>query len=125
MIGITAKDIPKGTSFNTVRGFEGASGTSLHPSQGQTHPKYAGPQTPYEFLDVEAKYSWLKSPRYNNMPMEVGPLARMLVNYAAGQSDVKSAVDGALLAVNLQPQALYSTLGRVAARGLEAKILAA
>ena len=94
--------------------YDGASGTSLHPSQGQTHPKYAGPQPPYEFLDVEAKYSWLKSPRYNNMPMEVGPLARMLVNYAAGQPDVKSAVDGALQAAKLQPQALYSTLGRVA-----------
>jgi Ni,Fe-hydrogenase I large subunit len=105
--------------------YDGASGTSLHPSQGQTHPKYAGPQPPYEFLDVEAKYSWLKSPRYNNLPMEVGPLARMLVNYAAGQPDVKSAVDGALQAAKLQPQALYSTLGRVAARGLEAKVLAA
>jgi Ni,Fe-hydrogenase I large subunit len=105
--------------------YDGASGGSLHPSEGQTHPKYAGPQPPYEFLDVEAKYSWLKSPRYNNMPMEVGPLARMLVNYAAGQPDVKSAVDGALLAAKLQPQALYSTLGRVAARGLEAKVLAA
>jgi hydrogenase large subunit len=105
--------------------YDGGSGASLHPSEGQTHPKYAGPQPPYEFLDVEAKYSWLKSPRYNNIPMEVGPLARMLVNYAAGQPDVKSAVDGALLAAKLQPQALYSTLGRVAARGLEAKVLAA
>jgi Ni,Fe-hydrogenase I large subunit len=74
---------------------------------------------------VEAKYSWLKSPRYNNTAVEVGPLARMLVNYAAGQPDVKSAVDGALQAAKLQPQALYSTLGRVAARGLEAKVLAA
>lgn len=105
--------------------YDGASGTSLHPSQGQTHPRYAGPQPPYELLDVEAKYSWLKSPRYNNTAVEVGPLARMLVNYAAGQPDVKSAVDGALQAAKLQPQALYSTLGRVAARGLEAKVLAA
>jgi hydrogenase large subunit len=100
-------------------------GKSLHPSEGETNPKYAGPQPPYDFLDVEAKYSWLKSPRYNDTPVEVGPLARMLVNYAAGQPDVKSAVDGALQAAKLQPQALYSTLGRVAARGLEAKVLAA
>lgn len=57
--------------------------------------------------------------------MEVGPLARMVANYAAGQPDVKSAVDGALQAAKLQPQALYSTLRRVAIRGLEAKMLAA
>ena len=104
--------------------YSGGDGKALHPAQGQTNPKYAGPKPPYEYLDVEAKYSWLKSPRYNDLPMEVGPLARMLVNYAAGQPDVKSAVDGTLQAVKLQPQALYSTLGRVAARGLEAKILA-
>ncbi len=104
--------------------YSDGAGMALHPSQGQTNPKYAGPQPPFEYLDVEAKYSWLKSPRYNGMPMEVGPLARMLVNYAAGQPDVKSAVDSTLAAVKLQPQALYSTLGRVAARGLEAKLLA-
>jgi Ni,Fe-hydrogenase I large subunit len=119
---------PRQITENVARSwyeYDGASGVALHPSEGQTHPRYAGPVPPYEFLDVEAKYSWLKSPRYDNRPMEVGPLARMLVNYAAGQPDIKSAVDGALLAAKLQPQALYSTLGRVAARGIEAKVLAA
>ena len=38
-----------------------------------------GPKPPYERLDTDKKYSWLKSPRYDDEPMEVGPLARMLV----------------------------------------------
>lgn len=100
-------------------------GKSLHPYEGETNPKYSGPKPPFEYLDVEAKYSWLKAPRYNNLPMEVGPLARMLVNYAAGQPDVKSAIDSTLQALKLQPQALYSTMGRMAARSIEAKIMSA
>ena len=57
----------------------------LHPYQGETSPNYTGPQPPYEYLDTNGKYSWLKAPRYNEAPMEVGPLARVLVAYAAGQ----------------------------------------
>ena len=60
-----------------------------HPSQGETNPKYSGPKPPYEFLKTDEKYSWLKSPRYNNKPMEVGPLARTLVAYASGDQQVK------------------------------------
>jgi hydrogenase large subunit len=97
---------------------------SLHPYQGETTPKYSGPKPPYDNLDVEKKYSWLKSPRYNDLPMEVGPLARMLVNYASGQPDVKFAVNNALEMLKLEPQSLYSTMGRITARGIEAKIMA-
>jgi Ni,Fe-hydrogenase I large subunit len=92
---------------------------ALHPFDGETNPKYAGPTPPYEELDVEGKYSWLKSPRYDGMPMEVGPLARMLVAYAAGNPDVQKLVNDALTALKLEPAALFSTLGRVAARALE------
>jgi Ni,Fe-hydrogenase I large subunit len=92
---------------------------ALHPWSGETNPNYTGPTPPYEQLDVEAKYSWLKSPRYDGMPMEVGPLARMLVGYAAGNQRVQDLVNGALTELKLQPAALFSTLGRVAARALE------
>ncbi len=92
---------------------------SLHPWSGETNPKYTGPTPPYEQLDVEAKYSWLKSPRYDGMPMEVGPLSRMLVGYAAGNQRIQDLVNGALTELKLQPAALFSTLGRVAARALE------
>ena len=57
---------------------------------------YTGPKPPYEQLDVEQKYSWLKTPRWKDHAMEVGPLARLLVAYASGRAEVKEVVDGAL-----------------------------
>lgn len=96
---------------------------SKHPSKGETSPKYTGPRPPYDFLDTNDKYSWVKSPRYNRMPMEVGPLSRTLIAYAAGKPQVKAAVDGALAQLNLPLTALFSTMGRIAARAIEAQIL--
>ena len=97
---------------------------ALHPSKGETLPNYTGPAPPYERLDTDKKYSWLKSPRYDDEPMEVGPLARMLVSYASGHPRVKALVDGVLKALNVGPEALFSTLGRVGARGIETQLLA-
>ncbi len=97
---------------------------ALHPSKGETLPNYTGPVPPYERLDTDKKYSWLKSPRYDDEPMEVGPLARMLVSYASGHPRVKTLVDGVLKALNVGPAALFSTLGRVGARGIETQLLA-
>jgi Ni,Fe-hydrogenase I large subunit len=97
---------------------------ALHPSKGETLPNYTGPAPPYERLDTDKKYSWLKSPRYDDQPMEVGPLARMLVSYASGHPRVKTLVDGVLKALNVGPEALFSTLGRVGARGIETQLLA-
>jgi len=95
-----------------------------HPWDGETQLKYSGPKPPYEHLDVDAKYSWLKTPRWKGHPMEVGPLARLLVAYASGRADVKEVVDGALKALDVPVTALFSTLGRTAARGLETKLIA-
>ncbi len=97
---------------------------ALHPSEGHTTPRYTGPKPPYERLDLDGKYSWLKSPRYNGEPMEVGPLARMLVSYTHGHKEVKAAVGGVLGALGVGPEALFSTLGRIAARAVETKVLA-
>jgi Ni,Fe-hydrogenase I large subunit len=98
--------------------------TALHPWQGETQPNYTGPQPPYEFLQTDAKYSWLKAPRYEDQAMEVGPLARMLVAYASGQPDVKQTVDAVLQKLGAGPEALFSTLGRTAARGIETAVVA-
>jgi Ni,Fe-hydrogenase I large subunit len=96
----------------------------LNPYHGQTNPHYTGPKPPYERLNVKEKYSWLKSPRYDGAPMQVGPLARMLVAYAAGRpSRAKELIDGALGQLGAQPSALFSTLGRIAARAIEAQVL--
>jgi hydrogenase large subunit len=97
---------------------------SKHPWDGQTTWNYTGPQPPFEFLNTDGKYSWLKAPRYSNKPMEVGPLARMVVAYAAGHGAVRQRVDQVLAALNVGPEALFSTLGRVAARGIETWLIA-
>lgn len=104
--------------------YEGGDKAALHPSVGETKPKYSGPKPPFDRLDTTAKYSWLKSPRYDGEPMEVGPLARMLVAYGKGHARTKELVGAVLGKLGVGPEALFSTLGRVAARGIETQILA-
>jgi Ni,Fe-hydrogenase I large subunit len=106
--------------------YEQGDGAALHPFKGETQPNYTGPKPPYERLDTGAnsKYSWLKSPRYDDQPMEVGPLSRMLVAYASGHARVKELIGAVLKTLNVGPEALFSTLGRVAARGIETQVLA-
>ncbi len=94
------------------------------PYEGETRPTYTGPDPPYEYLHVDQKYSWLKAPRYDNEVMETGPLARMLVSYAAGRQPAKQLVDSTLAQIKQSPAALFSTLGRIAARALEAQLVA-
>jgi Ni,Fe-hydrogenase I large subunit len=96
---------------------------SKAPSVGETKPKYTGPKPPYEFLEVEQKYSWLKAPRYDDHVVEVGPLSRLLVAYVSGHAEVKTMVDGVLAKFNAPPAALNSTLGRIAARAIETQLL--
>ncbi len=97
----------------------------LHPYDGETNDNYTGPKPPYDFLDTDNKYSWVKSPRYEDQPMEVGPLARILVAYVGGVPEVKGAVDGVLKALGgLPASVLFSTLGRTAARAIDALVLA-
>lgn len=96
-----------------------------HPWEGETNINYTGPQPPYEHLNVEEKYSFIKTPRWKGMPMEVGPLARLLVAYARGNKEVQDAVNGALSHLDVPVEALFSTLGRTAARGIETKLVAA
>jgi hydrogenase large subunit len=94
-----------------------------HPWQGETVLNYTGPEPPFEQLNVEGKYSWLKTPRWKGNPMEVGPLSRMLVGYASGKDEFKEVVTWALKTLDVPVGALFSTLGRTAARGLETKLV--
>ena len=97
----------------------------LHPWDGVTEPhfelgpKAKGSRTHIEQLDEGAKYSFIKAPRWKGHPMEVGPLARYVVAYARGDEEIKAQVDGLLHDLDLPLEALFSTLGRTAARGLE------
>ncbi len=99
-------------------------GQGLHPFKGETELNYTGPKPPYEQLDVDKKYSWLKSPRWQGKSMEVGPLARVLMLYASGNAQAKELVGHTLKTLDVPADALFSTLGRTAARTLESKILA-
>ncbi|WP_373552157.1 nickel-dependent hydrogenase large subunit [Haliscomenobacter sp.] len=104
--------------------YEGGDDVGLHPWKGETKLNYTGPKPPYEHLNTEEKYSFLKTPRWKGHAMEVGPLARVLVGYAKGIPEFKEVVDSALKHLDVPATALFSTLGRTAARGLEAQLVA-
>ena len=104
--------------------YKGGDKVGLHPWKGESKVKYSGPKPPFEFLDTTQKYSYLKTPRWKGNAMEVGPLARLLVAYGRGNKEVKEIVDKAITDLQVPVTALFSTLGRTAARGLES-ILAA
>jgi hydrogenase large subunit len=97
----------------------------LHPWSGETEPNFElgpnlkGTRTNIEEIDEGGKYSWLKAPRWKGHAMEVGPLSRYVIGYALGREDIKEQVDGILTDLGLPITALFSTLGRTAARGLE------
>ena len=101
--------------------------TPLHPYKGETTPNYQGnfgPTPPYTHLNVDQSYSWVKSPRWKGKAMEVGPLAHVLMLYAHHDPATVELVNKTLTDLKLPLSALYSTMGRTAARTLEAKLLA-
>jgi len=104
--------------------YSGGKEQGLHPYDGETELNYSGPQPPYQHLDVDQSYSWLKSPRWKGKAMEVGPLARVLMLYASGHEQTKELVNMTLSKLDVPVDALFSTLGRTAARTLETKIVA-
>ena len=121
--GTDSEQIQESIAHSWYR-YEGDDKKFLHPWEGETELNYTGPQPPYEHLNVEDKYSWLKTPRWKGQAMEVGPLARMVVGYAAGQEEIRAIVDSALSKLGVPLDALFSTLGRTAARGLETQLIA-
>jgi hydrogenase large subunit len=104
--------------------YQGGKDTGLHPYKGETQLHYSGPAPPYQNLDTAASYSWLKSPRWKGHAMEVGPLARVLMLYASGHEPTKDLANKALAQLDLPLEAMFSTMGRTAARTLECKIFA-
>ena len=94
----------------------------LHPFKGETEPEYT------DFQD-DGKYSWVKAPRFEGVPAQVGPLANVLCGYAAGNPLMKKWTDAALAKisaiakVNATPAMLHSTLGRHGARAVRTAVL--
>jgi len=98
-------------------------GGPKHPYEGETVPAHGK-------WDPDGKYSWVKAPRFDGKPMQVGPLAQMLVGYAQGHERIKFWVDkvlttaGSIAGAKLGPGVLHSTLGRHAARAVRCAVLA-
>jgi len=98
----------------------------LHPWEGITEPHFKlgpnakGSKTNIEQIDENAKYSWIKAPRWRGHAMEVGPLARYVVGYARGHEEITEQINFVLKTLDVPVTALFSTLGRTAARALEA-----
>ena len=96
---------------------------SKHPWEEDTEPKFT------EFED-EGRYTWLKAPRFQGKPMQVGPLAQMVVGYAQGHEMTVKSVDAflgrisAVAGVTVGPEILHSTIGRHAARAVRAGMMA-
>ena len=102
--------------------YDGGNEAGIHPWAGETKIAYSGPKPPFDTLAGYEKYSFLKTPRWKENAMEVGPLARLLVSYAAGHADVKETVGMVLGKLAVPVDALFSTLGRTAARGIDAAL---
>lgn len=114
--------------------YENTQEKALHPYDGQTNPEYtgfvdgesvgaSGKQEHTKLLDIKGKYSWIKSPRYNDTPMEVGPLATVVVGLAAKNPYITPVATKFLKDSGLPIEALFSTLGRTAARCIEAVVI--
>ncbi|TQR34485.1 hydrogenase 2 large subunit [Campylobacter sp. MIT 99-7217] len=106
----------------------------LHPYDGDTTPNYTGLVDGESIdhhgnvahtknFDTKGKYSWIKAPRYDGEPMQVGPLANIAVNYVKGNANVVPVVDKFLKDTGLPITAVLSTLGRTATRCIEAAII--
>jgi hydrogenase large subunit len=107
---------------NSWYDYPGDGNGGLHPWDGETNINYTGPKPPYKYLDIDQKYSFIKTPRWQGKPMEVGPLSRVLINYAHGDKETQEEVNAVLKTLEVPVDALFSTLGRTAARAICAKL---
>ena len=108
---------------------------ALHPYDGETDPNYTGlkkastvndkgEEVETNVVQESGKYSWIKAPRYDGKPLQVGPLSNIVINYAKGNKRVVDVVNQFLKDTGLPITAVASTLGRTACRMLEAKVIA-
>jgi hydrogenase large subunit len=94
-----------------------------HPFEEDTVPKYNA-------WDPDKKYSWVKAPRFEDQPMQVGPLAQVLVGFVQGHEPIVRWANkclemaGSVAKAKLTPAVLHSTLGRHAARAIRCAVLA-
>ena len=115
--------------------YKGTKDKGLHPYVGKTEPEYTGLEKKsdgYSYLKTDEKYSWIKSPLYNDTRMEVGPLARIAVGLAAKDENITRYASAFLtrlgetlgLGKAAPASVIFSTVGRTAARCIETELMA-
>jgi [NiFe] hydrogenase large subunit len=119
MSGVKPVDPGKITEHVARSWYEGS--TDRAPYQGETKPFQGDPK--YDTESKDGRYTWLKAPRYDGEPCEVGPLARVLVAYGYGHKQIAPVVDMVVNKLGVNADALFSTLGRTAARGIETLVV--
>ncbi len=93
-----------------------------HPWKGETIPDYTD-------FQEDGKYSWVKAPRFEGKPMQVGPVSNILVGYALGHELTRTWTDLALERASaiagrpLTVDKLHSTMGRHVARAVRTAVL--
>lgn len=93
----------------------------LSPYKGETTPKYTDLNEDGS-LKTEGKYSWVKAPRYEGKPMEVGPLARMIIGYSNDTKTIKPYMQNFMDSTGMTLLDFSTTVGRNAARAIEAQV---
>ena len=73
-------------------------------------------------LKTEGKYSWIKAPRYQGQPMEVGPAARMVIGYLKNGQYIRPVMQNFMDETGLELIDFSTTVGRNAARAVEAEV---
>lgn len=118
--GITSKELklekfdPECITEDVTHSWYTDTTSGKKPSRGETKPEAEKP----------TGYSFLKSPRYNQKVYEVGPLARLIINYLRNDSGTKNLLDSVLANLKIELKDLFSALGRHLSRALEAKVIA-
>jgi hydrogenase large subunit len=103
---------------------------SWYAGNGPAHPWKESTIPRYGDFNPTGKYSWVKAPRFEGKPMQVGPLAQVLVGYATGHELTRKWADqaldtaGGIAHTKLTPAVLNGTLGRHLARAVRAAVLA-
>jgi hydrogenase large subunit len=142
----TEFDLPGGTivdgDVNTVKTFSGFGDPEFEANVSESiarawydgdwtrHPYDEDTVPSYSEYDADGKYSWVKSPRWQGRPMQVGPLAQVLIGYASGHEPITRRLEAALATASslagtrLGPEVVHSTLGRHLARAIRAGVIA-
>jgi hydrogenase large subunit len=107
---------------DTTHAYYDNSKSALHPWKGETEPHFTD-------WHADQKYTWVKAPRFNGKPAQVGPLSQILVGYAQGHPLTRKWTDAALDRISsvagrkITVNDLQSSLGRHVARCIRTAML--